>query len=129
MLSKCWLLGLAVGLPGLSGYAQKVVELTPKWSVPSAPNVEGGMNAMSGFESTRRVAFAADRVVVSVDAGPASAVDGKLSTTVRLVSLDVTTGAVRNEKSFAATGAPLVFANDHDEVVVDIRIWNCSVPT
>jgi hypothetical protein len=120
----------AIPLALLLLFAPTVVALASSPALPSAPqqlwsvtlqnNNWDAMNTGSEFSATRQVVIAGDRLIAVYDAGSAPYQGKQPMSNYRLVSLDIRTGKLRNEKAFVGKwGAiPELYATIGNKVIV-----------
>ncbi len=108
---------LCQAIPG----GQQPPEAQKIWSTELQKDTWEAMNTGSEYDSLRQVVFVGDRVVAIFNAGSAGYQGKQPMSRYRLVSLDSTTGAKRNEVDFTARwGAmPLIHATRDNLVSVD----------
>lgn len=87
------------------------------WSVTLDNNASIG-NTSSDFAATRRAVMADDRIVVVFDVGPVVFEGGRPKSVYRLLSLDLKSGAVRNERDITDYRTPDLYATDDDRVIM-----------
>jgi hypothetical protein len=82
-------------------------------------NASSAMNTGSSFASRRQVVFAANRILVSYEAGAAPYEGNTPMAVFRLVSIDVRTGAVKNTKEFVGKwgSTPYLYSTKDEHVI------------
>jgi hypothetical protein len=75
------------------------------WSVTLENNAALG-NTSSDFAALRRAVIVGGRIVVILDAGPVVFENGRPRSTYRLLSLDLDSGAIRNQQDIADYRTP-----------------------
>ena len=94
-----------------------VVDAEPVWSVVLSQNPVYS-DTSSDFAASRRVVIVSDRVVVLIDLGSTTYVAGRPKGNYRLLSLDLSSGAVLNQQDLSDFRAPDLYATDDDHVII-----------
>jgi len=87
------------------------------WSVTLSGAASQGETS-SDFAATRRAIIAGDRIVVVFETGPTVFVGNRPKSTYRLLSLDLKTGAVRNQRDISDYRNPDLYAADDNHIVM-----------
>ena len=103
-----------VSAPKLPSQPQKL------WSVILQPGTWQAMNTGSEYGASRQLIFAGDRVVVVFDVGLPEYQGKQPMSKYRVLSLDRSTGAIKNQKEFIGRwgNMPYIYATDNDQITM-----------